>query len=162
MKQELQDLIADCSSEINDIETRISSLSALDKGRLYLTNYTLIRACGTVEYVYRSIVADHFSSLGDSRIDHYLDATVRQGSNSAKYENMVKLLNKFDSNWANTFKQAVQNHPDKNKLIDASNSLVANRHHFAHGKTPTATFLEIKNYYLDIIVLIGIFDSIVQ
>ena len=99
MKQELQDMLADCTSELNDIEVRINSLPSLDKGRQYFTNYALIKACGTVEFVYRSIVADHFSQLLNSRIDTYLDTTVRQGSNSAKYENMKKLLNKFDRQW---------------------------------------------------------------
>lgn len=69
MKQELQDLINECFSEITDIESRIQSLPPFDKERRYLTNYVLIRVCGSVEYVYRSIVADYFSQLSDSRID---------------------------------------------------------------------------------------------
>ena len=69
MKQELQDMLADCTAELNDIEVRINSLPSLDKGRQYFTNYALIKACGTVEFVYRSIVADHFSQLSNSRID---------------------------------------------------------------------------------------------
>lgn len=162
MKQELQDMLADCTAELNDIEVRINSLPSLDKSRQYFTNYALIKACGTVEFVYRSIVADHFSQLSNSRIDTYLDTTVRQGSNSAKYENMKKLLNKFDRQWGDSFHAAVQGLDNGARLIDASNSLVTNRHNFAHGKAPTATFLEIKQYYLDVVQLITVFDSIVQ
>ena len=112
--------------------------------------------------MYRSIVADHFSQLSNSRIDTYLDTTVRQGSNSAKYENMKKLLNKFDRQWGDSFHTTVQGLDNGSRLIDASNSLVTNRHNFAHGKAPTATFLEIKQYYLDVVQLITVFDSIVQ
>lgn len=137
-------------------------MPSLDKGRQYFTNYALIKACGTVEFVYRSIVADHFSQLSNSRIDTYLDTTVRQGSNSAKYENMKKLLNKFDRQWGDSFQTTVQGLDNGSRLIDASNSLVTNRHNFAHGKAPTATFLEIKQYYLDVVQLITVFDSIVQ
>lgn len=162
MKQELQDMLAGCTAELNDIEVRINSLPSLDKGRQYFTNYALIKACGTVEFVYRSIVADHFSQLSNSRIDTYLDTTVRQGSNSAKYENMKKLLNKFDRQRGDSFQTTVQGLDNGSRLIDASNSLVTNRHNFAHGKAPTATFLEIKQYYLDVVQLITVFDSIVQ
>lgn len=162
MKQELQDMLANCTAELNDIEVRINSSPPLDKSRQYFTNYALIKACGTVEFVYRSIVADHFSQLSNSRIDTYLDSTVRQGSNSAKYENMKKLLNKFDRQWGNAFQATVQGLVNGSRLIDASNSLVTNRHNFAHGKAPTATFLEIKQYYLDVVQLITVFDSIVQ
>ena len=162
MKNELQNLIDECTAEINDIERRISSMSALDKEARYLTHYALMKASGTVEFVYRSIVADYFSKLSDSRIDTYLDAAVRQGSMSAKYEVMSKLLGKFDEQWQNDFKAAVKAHQDSNKIIQASNSLVTNRHSFAHGKTPTATFSDIKNYYFDVLELIKIFDSIVH
>lgn len=162
MKQELQDILSDCTAELSDIETRINALPSLDKGRQYFTNYALIKACGTVEFVYRSIVADHFSQLSNSRIDTYLDLTVRQGSNSAKYENMMKLLKKFDHQWGTDFQTAVQRADNGQRLISASNSLVTNRHNFAHGTAPTATFLEIKQYYLDVVQLIEIFDSIVQ
>ena len=161
MKQELQEMLADCTKELDDIGKRINALPSFDKGRQYFTNYALMKACGTVEFVYRSIVADHFSQLSNSRIDTYLDSTIRQGSNSAKYENMKKLLNKFDHQWSVNFQTAVQTLPEGKRLIDASNSLVANRHNFAHGKAPTATFLEIKQYYLDVVQLIGIFDLIV-
>lgn len=145
MKQELQDLLSECTDELNDIESRINDLPALDKARCYLTNYALIRACGTVEFVYRSIVADHFSQLGNPRLDTYLDSTIRQGSNSAKYDNMKSLLKKFDPQWSSTFSNLVTvQTTDGQRLISASNSLVANRHQFAHGRQPSATFLDIK------------------
>ncbi len=77
MKSELQDLIDECTAEINDIETRIADMPALDKGVRYLTYYALMKTSGITEFVYRSIVADYFSMLSDSRIDTYLDVAVR-------------------------------------------------------------------------------------
>lgn len=162
MKNELQNLINECTAEINDIGTRIASMPALDKGVRYLTNYALIKASGTAEFVYHSIVADYFSTLSNSRIDTYLDAEVRRSQMSAKYDMMSKLLGKFDEQWRKNFQKAVQAHPNKDRLIAASNSLVTNRHSFAHGNAPTATFNEIKQYYLDVIDLILIFDSVVR
>ncbi len=80
---------------------------------------------------------------------------------SAKYEMMQQLLGKFDDQWKKNFQNAVKARPDKERLISASNSLVSNRHSFAHGKAPTATFSDIKNYYFDVLELIKIFDSVV-
>lgn len=161
MKSELQDLIDECTAEINDIETRIAAMPPLDKAVRYLTHYALIKASGTAEFVYRSIVADYFSALSDSRIDTYLDASVRKGSMSIKYDMMCKLLGKFDDQWQKNFRKAVGEHQSGQKIIAASNSLATNRHDFAHGKTPTATFQDIKNYYFDVLELIKIFDSVV-
>lgn len=162
MKSELQNLINECTAEINDIEVRISAMPSLDKGVRYLTYYALMKASGITEFVYRSIVADHFSALSSSRIDTYLDAAVRKGSMSVKYEVMCSLLGKFDEQWQKNFKRAVAARQDSQKIIEASNSLVRNRHDFAHGKTPTATFNDIKNYYLDVLELIKVFDSVVR
>ncbi len=161
MKDELQNLIDDCNTELSDIESRIQELPSLDKGIRYLTNYAIIKAAGTAELVYRSIVADHFSQLSDKRIDTYLDSTVRFGSMSAKYEQMCSLLKKFDDAWCNSFKAAVAADPNGQRMRDASSSLVTNRHSFAHGKNPTATFMDIKQYFQDVVSLINIFDSTV-
>lgn len=162
MKDELQEILDRCSEEMNDIESRIQCLPPTDRGKSYLTQYALIKASGTAEYVYRSIVADHFSHLANSRIDTFLDSTIRQGSMSATYDNMCKLLAKFDQKWSENFKTMVQSRSDNKKLIDASKSLVNNRHLFAHGKSPTATFLEIRQYFDGVKELIKILDTVVE
>jgi len=162
MKPELQNLIQECTTELNDISSRISKLPPLDKARLYLTNYALIKSCGTVEFVYRSIVADFFDKSSLSQIHTYIDKTVRSGSMSATYDNMSKLLGKFDDNWKKTFVNLVKQSTDKQKIIDSSNSLVNNRHLFAHGKAPTASFSDILQYYQDTLELINMLDAVVK
>lgn len=162
MKTELQDLIDECTTELVDISAKISVLPPLDKLRLYLTKYALIKSCGTIEYVYRALVADYFDRSNLTQVPTYIDKTVRNGSMSATYDNMSGLLGKFDENWKRNFKNAVSQHPDSQRIISSANSLVTNRHQFAHGKTPTATFNDIKQYYTDALELIRIMDSVVQ
>ena len=168
MKPELQQMLNDCNAELNDIDAKIKALAALDKTKQYLTNYALMKVCGTVEFVYRSIIADFFAKLACSQIDNYLEQTVRSNSRGAKYETMRSLLGKFDGNWSENFKDLVLLHIDANgnkdgqKLISSSNSLVTNRNLFAHGKTPTASFASIVSYYMDVVILINILDSVVK
>lgn len=161
MKADLQNQLQDCTNELLDIEQKINSLSGFDKTKIYLTNYALIKACGTIEFVYRSIVADFFAGSSFSQIHTYLDNTVRKGSMSATYTNMCSLLGKFDDSWKANFKAAVEGHPDKNKMISSANSLVNNRHTFAHGRVPSATFQDIHNYYKDVLVMVALFDAVV-
>lgn len=162
MKNELQDLIHECTTELNEIAQRINGLPSLDKMRLYLTNYALIKACGTLEFVFRSIIADFFDQSPLIQIHTYLEKTVRSGSMSATYDNMSGLLGKFDDSWRNNFKSLVQQHANSQRIISASNSLVANRHLFAHGKAPTASFNDILQYYQDTLELIQILDTVVR
>ena len=162
MKTELNKLIVDCTSELNDIDSKISSLESLDKTKAYLTQYALIKACGTLEIVYRSIVADFFDKSNLKQVPKYIEKTVRKGSMSAKYENMCNLLGKFDDDWVKDFKDLVEKHPYSQKIISSSNSLVNNRHQLAHGRNPTATFQDIFGYYNDTLELIKIMDSVVK
>ena len=161
MKQELQDMITACSSELTDIGNKMGNLAPLDKTKSYLTQYALIRACGTIEFVYRSIVADFFDQFGVDQIETYIDKTVRRGSMSCTYDKMCSLLGKFDDSWCNNFKQLVNQHLDGQRMMSSVNSLVNNRHLFAHGRPPTATFTDICQYYQDGLTLIGLFDSVV-
>ena len=161
MTAALQNILADCTAEMNDIQIKINALSPLDKTKKYLTNYALVKACGTLEFVYRSIVVDYFSGINNTQIHTYLDKQVLQGSMSATYNNMCGLLNKFDDSWKTNFKNAVNAHVDSQRLISSLDSLVTNRHSFAHGRMPTATFQDIYNYYNDGVTVLGIFDSVV-
>lgn len=162
MNSELQAMLVECEEELEDIAMRIKGTSPFDRGRKYLTNYALIRASGTAEYVYRAIIADYFAALGNAKIDKYLDKAIRQGSMSATYENMSNLLGKFDETWKSEFSQSVNRNEHGEQIKASAKSLVQNRHAFAHGRPIAASFSDIKSYYQDMILLIEIFNTVVK
>ena len=162
MNQSLKKLIDDCNDEISDIAVKISSLPKLDSNIKYLTKYALIKTCGTLEYVYRSIVADFLDLTASSQVQSYIDKKIRSGSMGVKYESMCNLLCAFDTNWEKEFKQKINALPNKQRLIDAAKSLAENRNSFAHGKEPLATFSEICDYYNDTLQLVWLLDSVVK
>jgi hypothetical protein len=75
---------------------------------------------------------------------------------------MCSLLKKFDADWCLSFKKTMDKKTNKERLKSSLSSLVTNRHQFAHGKATTATFNDIKQYYLDALEIIQIFDSVVN
>ncbi len=162
MKSELEELLDDCSREFSDIKTHIENMAPFDKRVRYLTQYSLMRASGVTEYVYRSVIADYFSKFEDKRIDKFIEKQVRRGSNSSTYANMSDLLGKFDEKWQKDFKKEVSARQNGKKLIAASNSLVSNRHQFAHGRDTIASFGDIQSYYIDVVELIRILDSVIS
>ena len=167
MKQEFQQMIDDCNVELDDIQTKIAALPSTDRMRQYLTNYALIRTCGIAEFVYRSIITDYFSKYSSTQINKYLESTIRNASHSVLYDNICALLGKFDDSWRNNFQTTVATHTnssgknDKEKLILSTKSLVNNRHAFAHGKSTSVSFTQIKEYFKDVIELIKILDAVV-
>ncbi len=162
MKDALRDQVESCVAELEEIEKKIESLPPLDKMKSYLTMYALMRTCGTIEFVYRAIVADFFDQFPIPQLHSYMSNTVREASASATYDNMCNLLKKFDSSWTTDFKNLVGINSNKDKMLLSTHSLVQNRHQFAHGMMPTVTFNDIKLYYHDSLQLLAIFDSIVK
>jgi len=161
MKQSSISLIAGCRREFAAINKRIRK-SPLDQTVQYLTMYSLIKSCGTVEFIFKSIIADYFRNIPAVQIQNYLDLTVRDASTSPKYGNICNLLNKFDDQWNTNFKAAINSHADKNRLINSIDSLVTNRHEFAHGKNPNVSFASIKSYFEDSVIVLKILDQCVR
>ena len=161
MQNTLRKALKNCSQELNEIE-KIIRKNGLDSQVKYLTMYALIKACGTIEFVFKSIIADFFKKSSIIQIHIYLEKTVREAATSPKYNNVANLLKKFDDKWSSDFKDAMKNHPHYNRIISSMNSLVENRHQFAHGKLPTVTFRDIKNYFNDSKEFLEILDKVVK
>lgn len=162
MKTELQGLIDECTSELEDIKTKIQELKPFDKTRAYLTKYALLKASGTIEFVCRSIITDYFKPFNIPQVDRYLLNTVQKNASCRSFSEMHALLDKFDDDWSKRFKTNINERKDCDKLRQSSNSLVKNRNAFAHGGKTTATFEDIYNYYLDCLELVKYFDSVVH
>lgn len=161
MKHSHSEQLKNCKIELTYIEKTIKK-EPLDNRVPYLTMYALIKACGTIECVFKSIVVDYFKKSSISQIHTYLDKTVSDSSRSPNYNNMCQMLKNFDDQWSNNFKDNVENHPEKNKLKSSIDSLVSNRHQFAHGKNPTVTFGDINTYFMDAVELLKIFDKSIK
>ena len=155
-------LIEACDDELKDIAGKIEKASSFDKTIFYLTQYALIKASGTIEFAVKCIVADYCDLSTTSQVQNYIDTTIRNSSMSSKYQNMMSLLKKFDANWGTSFKDKVNAMEDAQKVIQSADSLVNNRHCFAHGKNTTASFADILQYYNDAKRLLSLLDEVVN
>lgn len=156
-----QQYINDCNSELAQIDLLIQALGQFNNTVPYLTKYAIIKACGTVEQCFKTIVADHNSQHHSPQIRNYVDETIRKSSMNPSYDNICNTLKKFDLTWLASFKTAVNNHPDKAQINTSLSSLNEERNKFAHGGQPTSSFTDVKGYFLNALTLITILDSAV-
>jgi len=56
---ETEQILDNCTAELERVRRLIEDLGITSPIAPYLTNYVLIRACGTVEQVFKSIIADY-------------------------------------------------------------------------------------------------------
>jgi len=75
------------------------------------------------------------------------------------YGNMCSSLSNFDEDWKNKFKSTIKEHPERTKILDSLDSLNNARNAFAHGGTPTASFMNIQEYFSDSIKILEVLES---
>ena len=161
MKNEnAQDSIDSCLPELSKIETLIEFLGHTSPVIPYLTKYAIIRACGTIEYSFKTIIADLHT--GSPQVLNYIDKTIRSSSMNPSLDNISRTLKQFDDNWKTDFKNKLNTHEHSDRLKTSLNSLNSARNSFAHGQTSTATFENIKSYFEDAVVIIDIVDAVVN
>ncbi|MHB1051195.1 MAG: HEPN domain-containing protein [Bacteroidota bacterium] len=153
-------LLDECAADLDKVKSIIDSLGQTSHPVPYLTKYSIIKACGTIEIAYKNLVADYCSKRSKPQIKNYIDNKVRDSSRNPTFSNMCNLLNEFDDAWNDKFKDLVSNHPDKNTIQTSLTSLVDARNEFAHGGNPTVTITDVIKQYCHSRIVIELMDSV--
>lgn len=151
INENAQASIATCSEELEKISTIIAGLGSLSNVVPYLTKYSVIKTCGTIEQVFKMIIHDTCSINCTLQVNNYIEIKFRKSSMNPSYDNICKSLQEFDKNWAKKFKNKLKSMPDNEKVKSSLGSLNSARNEFAHGGNPTITFEDVSEYYKDTI-----------
>lgn len=154
-------LLDDCSTELAAIEVLINGLGLGSTIVPYLSKYGLIKACGTIEQAFKSVVADRCAYRARAQIKNYLTDKVRNSSSNPSFDNICKLLKSFDAGWKTAFKDAVNNHGRASSLKTSLQSLVDARNEFAHGGSPRVSIGDVRQYFQDAREVIVELDRVV-
>lgn len=136
-----------CKDDLDRIKTIIDSLGLTTNIVPYLTNYSIIRACGTIEICFKTIIVDYCSVRSKPQVKTFLNRRVREGSANPSFQNILKILKDFDENWSTAFKGQLDADPDKTHLLTSLQSLVDARNDFSHGGSPSATIADVLKYF---------------
>lgn len=157
---EVENLIQDTIREFNQLEVLVEQVGYSSPMSKYLTKYSLIKSCGTIEYAFKNIIAD-FHNNSTPQVRNFIDMMVRESSQNPSLDNIRRLLKNFDGVWLDSFNKELNKHANKNKLTTSLSSLNNERNAFAHGRNCSITFQNIKDYFLDAIEIIYILDRVV-
>lgn len=134
--------LRDCEVELNSIQQWIDS-NRLDSNVRFLTSYSVIKACGTVEYVFKQIIYDYLSSGANEEAKTYLNKSIIEASFNPSTGQMYRIIEKINSDWKVEFENLIKGSLQMGQL----NSLVKLRNNFAHGSVITASINDVKSYY---------------
>jgi hypothetical protein len=159
---EVEQTLINCETELDKVKIIIDVFGSTHEIVPYLTKYSLIRACGTIEQAFKTIVSDFCSQRGKKQVKRFLTKMVRESSMNPSFDNICKLLKKFDDNWHANLKIQLDNLPNKSALKTSLQSLVDARNDFAHGGHPTASFGDIQQHFKHAKEMMEILDNVVN
>lgn len=156
MKQDYIILMQECRYELVDINRRVK-MNRLDKTASYLTNYAIIRACGTIETVYKGILTDFVTDGAKPQVCSYFEKRLRKSSSNPSKDNIIGMLKIFDATWKTNFLTSLSgtNH------FSSLDSLVTLRNGFAHGNNPTTSIEKVRRYFQDACRVLKMLDTVV-
>lgn len=141
MNGDCERLLLDCENELNQIKEWVDN-NILDSNVRFLTLYSVIKSCSTIEVITKRLIYNYLSQNGNAAANKYLEKAIIDSSTNPKTGNIEKILQQIDNSLKETFHNQI-NEPDKINL----NSLVRLRNDFAHGSNVNESINTVVNYF---------------
>ncbi|MEI6065867.1 MAG: HEPN domain-containing protein [Methylococcaceae bacterium] len=154
--------LVSCIDEFDKIESIIKGIGSTSHPVPYLTRYSIIRACGAIEYGFKTIISDININSQSKQLKHFIDIKFRNSSMNPSYSNMCNGLASFDENWKQRFKDNIDSLADKKRILDSLDSLNNARNAFAHGGSPSASFVNVQMYFNDSVKILEALEMAVN
>ena len=157
--QTVSNLIEECLFEFDRIEVLIVALTGTNPAVPFLTKYAIIKATGTIEQSFKTIIFDHACSEQSVHVRNYINNSFKESSLNPSLTNIHNSLIKFNEPWNENFKNLLKNEPNIERLRSSLNSLNNARNQFAHGANPNMTFQDLKTYFHDSVKIIDYLEQ---
>lgn len=145
----VEERLSSCEEEFEKIDFIIKGMGSMSHPIPYLTRYSIVRACGAIEYGFKTIISDINLASQTKQLKQFVDMKFRNSSMNPSYSNICKSLASFDEDWKDSFKVNMDKLKDKHKVLDSLDSLNNARNTFAHGGSPTTSFVNVQEYFQD-------------
>ena len=144
MRSDYADLIKNTDRELQEIRKWINAdKNRFDTKTKYLIAYSVIKASGSIEVVFKQIIYDYLTREAGEKTATYIEKMILDSSCNPNTGNMSNLLQNISSEWKEQFDALVKESGKKSKI----NSLVQLRNDFAHGDNITVSIDTVISYF---------------
>ena len=123
-----------------------------------LTKLFCVRTAGLLEVFLKTRISEYSKKKVPNEINRFLTVKFKDITNlkSSRFE---EVLTSFSVDWANEFRQYLEDHEQKKASLD---SVIAQRHSIAHGQPSTISMGSMTQYYEDVKSIVDYLDSIIR
>lgn len=150
-----------CLLELESIQTLLEALGVAALPAPYLKKYSVIRASGSIESSFKTIIADKVDDGSHHQMKNFIRRKIRNSSSNPHFENILMMLSEFDIRWRKRFIEKVSL-ADRPRLVDALKKLVEARNSFAHGGDPDLNIGDTISYFKCGIQVMELLDDVVH
>ena len=159
MRSDYADLIKNTDRELQEIRKWINAdKNRFDTKTKYLIAYSVIKASGSIEVVFKQIIYDYLTREAGEKTATYIEKMILDSSCNPNTGNMSNLLQNISSEWKEQFDALVKESGKKSKI----NSLVQLRNDFAHGDNITVSIDTVFSYFDAAKDILNILDTVVN
>lgn len=157
---EVQGILQSCREELQNINSLIVGLGG---GAVpeYIQRYAVIRATGTIETGFKTIIADKVDEGSHVQVKNFIEKKIRNSSCNPRLGQIESMLCEFDQRWKTKFDEllALEDRPG---LKGALTELVNARNGFAHGGVTSLNIQTTIEHFESGIKVLNILDSVVN
>lgn len=159
MRADYENLLDATSHELKEIRKWINAdKNKFDSKTRYLISYSVIKASGTIEVVFKKIIYDYLSAGAGEKTAAYIEKMILDSSCNPNTGNMSNMLQNVSADWKKLFDDQVKLSGKKDKI----NSLVQLRNDFAHGDNINVSIDTVITYYDAAIDILKILNNVVS
>jgi len=115
--------------------------------------YLCVLTSGFIENSLRLILKCHVANKASPEVVNFVESKIN-GITNLNEQKISDLLGSFSSDWKKNFSVT-----RTNEQKDAIDSVVANRHLIAHGRSVGLTLTRMKDYYEEVVKAITLIDE---
>lgn len=158
MKDDYTNILTDADQELKEIRNWINSgRNMFDSKTRYLISYSVIKASGAIEVVFKKIIFDFLVEGSKEETNTYLEKMILDSSCNPNTGNMSNMLQSISAEWKTQFDIRVKDSGKKDKI----NSLVQLRNDFAHGDSISVSIDTVITYFDAAKDILCILDDVV-
>lgn len=149
-----------CLNELLNVENILEALGDGTRAAPYLKKYSVIRASGSIELAFKTIIADKVDEGSHAQLKNFIKRKIRNSSSNPRLSIISGMLAEFDSRWKERFNELIAF--DRPAFENAMAQLVDARNSFAHGGDSTLGIQETIGHFRKGIILMERLDAAVQ
>lgn len=161
MTEENERKINDCRLELNNISNWINKNNMHSNVR-YLVAYSVVKASGTIEIIFKSMIYDLLAENVKLETQNYLTKMVIDSSCNPNTGNMSKILEQIDSDRKSGFDRIIKETTRGTEQKADLNSLVNLRNDIAHGRTIGSTINTVKRYFESGVAILNMLEKVLS